>query len=118
MARTLSTTVRAHVLAAYVPPEHRTASIAFLQFRALDEVIEHQGIAAAAARLDRLVRIAQDACDRYEVCFLDSDVSADGGKMRLSAGAPRLAGDDEERMLLALREISRGRSAAAGPGGG
>ncbi|HUA70810.1 MAG TPA: tetratricopeptide repeat protein, partial [Solirubrobacteraceae bacterium] len=32
-------------------------------------------------------------------------ISADGGKLRLSAGAPRLAGDDEERMLLALRQI-------------
>ena len=29
----------------------------------------------------------------------------DGGKIRLSAGAPRVVGDDEERMLLALRHI-------------
>ena len=43
--------------------------------------------------------------DRYEVCFLDSDIAADGGKIRLSAGAPRVVGDDEERMLLALRQI-------------
>ena len=105
MARTLSTAVRAHVLAAHVPPEHRTASIAFLQFRALDDLIERHGMELAADRLDQLVRIAQEACDRYEVCFLDSDISADGGKIRLSAGAPRLAGDDEERMLLALRQI-------------
>ena len=105
MARTLSTAVRAHVLAAHVPPEHRTASIAFLQFRALDDLIERHGMELAADRLDQLVRIAQEACDRYEVCFLDSDISADGGKLRLSAGAPRLAGDDEERMLLALRQI-------------
>ena len=55
--------------------------------------------------LDELVRPVQDACDRYEVCFLDSDISADGGKIRLSAGAPRVVGDDEERMLLALRQI-------------
>jgi class 3 adenylate cyclase/tetratricopeptide (TPR) repeat protein len=104
MARTLSTMVRAHVLDAHAPPEHRTASIAFLQFRGLDDMIEQQGPAVTGERLDRLVRIVQDACDRYEVCFLDSDISSDGGKIRLSAGAPRVVGDDEERMLLALRE--------------
>jgi class 3 adenylate cyclase/tetratricopeptide (TPR) repeat protein len=104
MARTLSTMVRAHVLDAHAPPEHRTASIAFLQFRALDDMIESQGPTVTGERLDRLVRIVQDACDRYEVCFLDSDISSDGGKIRLSAGAPRVVGDDEERMLLALRE--------------
>jgi class 3 adenylate cyclase/tetratricopeptide (TPR) repeat protein len=105
MARTLSTAVRAHVLDAHAPAEHRTASIAFLQFSGLDELIEQQGIEAAGRRLDDLVRIIQDACDRYEVSFLDSDISSDGGKIRLSAGAPRMVGDDEERMLLALRQI-------------
>jgi class 3 adenylate cyclase/tetratricopeptide (TPR) repeat protein len=105
MARTLSTAVRAHVLHARAPAEHRTASVAFLQFLKLDEMIEREGIGVAAERLDRLVRIVQDACDRYEVFFLDSDVSSNGGKIRLSAGAPRVVGDDEERMLLALRQI-------------
>ena len=51
------------------------------------------------------VRIVQEASDRYEVCFLDSDISSNGGKIRLSAGAPRVVGDDEERMLLALRQV-------------
>ena len=60
---------------------------------------------AAAQRLEQLVRLAQDAAERYEVCFLDSDISSNGGKIRLSAGAPRVVGDDEERMLLALRRI-------------
>ncbi|HUA05760.1 MAG TPA: adenylate/guanylate cyclase domain-containing protein [Solirubrobacteraceae bacterium] len=105
MARTLSTTVRAHILNTHAPPEHRTAAIAFLQFRGLDEMIDEQGMTVTRERLDHLVRIVQEACDRYEICFLDSDVSSDGGKIRLSAGAPRAVGDDDERMLLALREI-------------
>ena len=37
--------------------------------------------------------------------MLGSDVDADGGKLILTAGAPRITGDDEERMLLALRKI-------------
>jgi class 3 adenylate cyclase len=40
------------------------------------------------------------------VCFLGSDIAADGGKLILTAGAPRALGDDEERMLLALRRIA------------
>ena len=86
-------------------PEHRTASIAFLQFTGLDRIVADGGAGATASRLDELVRLVQDACERYEVCFLDSDIAADGGKIRLSAGAPRVVGDDEERMLLALRQI-------------
>ena len=87
-------------------PEHRTASIAFLQFtRARPGSWPTDGAGAPRRALDELVRLVQDACERYEVCFLDSDIAADGGKIRLSAGAPRVVGDDEERMLLALRQI-------------
>src|SRR5262249_24740945 len=43
--------------------------------------------------------------ERYDVSFLDSDIASDGAKIRLSAGAPRAVGDDEERMLLALRHV-------------
>ena len=97
--------VREHLFGGHAAPEHRTASVAFLQFTCLDRVIAGDGPEPAAHRLDQLVRIVQNACERYEVCFLDSDISSDGGKIRLSAGAPRVVGDDEERMLLALRQI-------------
>ena len=105
IANCLPTIVRAHLLGGHTAPEHRTASIAFLQFRGLDELIAGEGAERAALALDELVRMVQDAAERYEVCFLDSDISANGGKIRLSAGAPRVVGDDEERMLLALRRI-------------
>ena len=97
--------VRAYLLGGHTAPEHRTAAIAFLQFRGLDQLIADRGAEAAARELDALVRIVQEAAERYDVCFLDSDISSDGGKIRLSAGAPRVAGDDEERMLLALRQV-------------
>jgi hypothetical protein len=101
----LSTTVRAHLLGGHAAPEHRTAAIAFLQFGELDQLIAQRGAEAAARRVDELVRLIQDAAERYDVCFLDSDISSNGGKIRLSAGAPRVVGEDEERMLLALRQI-------------
>jgi class 3 adenylate cyclase/tetratricopeptide (TPR) repeat protein len=89
-------------------PEHRAATVAFVHFDGTDELIEHDGPEAAAAALDELVRDVQGAVDEHGVCFLSSDVDADGGKLILTAGVPRALGDDEERMLLALRRIIEG----------
>ena len=61
--------------------------------------------------------VVETAVDEQEVTFLGSDVDADGGKLILTAGAPKVTGDDEERMLLALRRIveptCRSRSGSA-----
>ena len=105
IAGLLPAAVRSHLLSGPTAPEHRTATIAFLQFGGLDRVLERDGAESAARRLDELVRLVQEASERYEVSFLDSDIAFDGGKIRLSAGAPRFVGEDEERMLLALRHI-------------
>ena len=72
-------------------------------------MVAREGPAGAGNRLDEVVRLVQDAVERYDVCFLDSDIASDGLKIRLSAGAPRVVGDDEERMLLALRQIVAAR---------
>ncbi|MGZ4232984.1 MAG: adenylate/guanylate cyclase domain-containing protein [Solirubrobacteraceae bacterium] len=88
-----------------IAPQHRTAAVAFVRFGGLDELVARRGAAAAAQCLDELVRLVQEAADRYEVCFLDTDIDTDGGKIRLSAGVPWAIGEDEERLLLALRHI-------------
>jgi class 3 adenylate cyclase/tetratricopeptide (TPR) repeat protein len=105
VAACLSTAVRAHVAGSAPPPEHRNVTVAFLRFEGTDELIAREGPERAAARLDELMAIIQRAVDEQDVCFLESDVDADGGKVMLTAGAPRIIGDDEERMLLALRRI-------------
>ncbi len=105
VAACLSTGLRGYLLGSRDVPEHRTATVAFLQYGALDGLIAGLGPDGAARELDELVRIVQDAADRYGVCLLGSDIAADGGKLMLSAGAPRALGDDEERMLLALRQV-------------
>jgi class 3 adenylate cyclase/tetratricopeptide (TPR) repeat protein len=105
VAACLSTALRAHVLAGPVFPEHRTASVAFLQFGKFDELIEMHGPEVAARQLDELVRVVQEAADRYAVCILASDIATDGGKLLLYGGVPRAVGDDDERMLLALRHV-------------
>lgn len=59
--------------------EHRLVTVAFAQFRGLDE--------------------------RHGVTFLGTDAGAGAGKLFLVAGAPTASTDDEDRMLHALREI-------------
>lgn len=105
IASLLSKALRAHLLSEPAAPEHRTVTISFLQFGSFDQLTVTQGAGPAADALERLVRIAQDAAERFEVCFLGSDIASDGGKLLFSAGAPRAVGDDEERMLLAMRQI-------------
>ena len=105
VALCLSTAVRAHVSAAAVTPEHRIATVAFVQFGGLDEQIERDGPRVAAEAVDELVRAVQEGADLFQVCLLQSDIAADGAKFQLTAGAPRALGDDEERMLLAVRHV-------------
>ena len=106
----LSTELRAHVLAGPQPPEHRIVTVAFLRFEGTDGLVAERGAEGAADVLHELVTLVQDAADAEQVCFLGSDIDANGGKLILTAGAPRALGDEDERMLLALRRI-----AEAGP---
>ncbi len=85
--------------------EHRRVTVAFAQFRGLDDILRAAGPDAAAAQLGALVARAQDACERHGVTFLGTDADANAGKIFLVAGAPTASLDDEDRMLFALREI-------------
>lgn len=76
-------------------------------------MIGRNGPQAAAAGLDALVRTVQEAVELFQICFLGSDVAENGGKLILTAGAPRTLGDDEERMLLASRHIVESSPALA-----
>ncbi len=58
----LPAAIRAHLLGGSAVPEHRTATIAFLQFGGLDQVLAGDGPDQAARRLDELVRLVQEAC--------------------------------------------------------
>jgi class 3 adenylate cyclase/tetratricopeptide (TPR) repeat protein len=105
VALCLPTAVRAHVAAAPVTPEHRNATVGFVQFGGLDEMIARDGQHATAEAVDELVRVVSEGCDLFQVSLLGSDIGADGGKFQLASGAPRALGDNEERMLLAVRHV-------------
>ena len=97
--------LRDTLAARHVEPEHRRVTIAFLHFDGTDELVEVGGAAEAADQLDELVRNVQTAADRHDVTFLATDVDHDGGKIILTAGAPSTSGDDDNRMLLCVREV-------------
>ena len=105
VAHCLSPAVRAHVVAGGGTSEHRHVSIAFVHFDGIDGLVAKSGPEAAADALHRLLTVVDAAVEKQSVAFLASDLDADGGKLILTAGAPTITGDDEERMLLALREI-------------
>ena len=85
--------------------EHRRVSLAFIHFDGTDKLIEGEGPAETADRLEALVTNVQRAVDRHHVTFLATDIDRNGGKIILAAGAPSTIGDDENRILLAVREI-------------
>src|SRR5215471_17322593 len=85
--------------------EHRHAAIAFVRYSGIDEIIATEGPAAAAEAIEVLARTIEQAADDHEVTFLESDVDRGGGRIILVAGAPQTFGDNEERMLRAVRAI-------------
>lgn len=105
LAQLVPSALRETLEQAGVEPEHRSVTIAFLHYGEFDAFLERQGLEATAAELDALVHNVQRAVDERHVAFLATDIAGDGGKIILTAGAPSVTGNDEEQMLLALREI-------------
>ncbi len=105
LAHCLPLAVRGYVLAGAGASEHRPVTVAFLRYEGIDALIAEQGIDAATNALHRLVQVVEAATEAQDVALLASDLDANGGKLILTAGAPKVTGDDEERMLLAVRRI-------------
>lgn len=108
LERCLPAYVRENVLAGAALPEHRPVTVAFIRIEATDAAIAREGDASAVNALDSIMTSVAAACDGHKVTLLASDVDHDGGKLILAAGAPLASGNDEERMLLALRAIADG----------
>ena len=105
VAQGVPVTLREHLLSGAAEPEHRTATVAFVHFDGVDDLIEQRGVDVTAAGLHELVTCVQRAAEENGVTFLGTDIDHDGGKIILVAGAPNALGDDEGRMLLTLRSV-------------
>lgn len=97
--------IREHLRAGVLQPEHRRVTVTFIHFDGTDALVAEAGVAEVARRLDGLVRHVQAAVDAQRLTFLGTDIDRDGGKIILVGGAPDATGDDEHRMLLAVRDV-------------
>lgn len=85
--------------------EHRQVAIGFVEVSAVDDLLTRQGPGAVAAALNDLITLVQDECARHRVTLWDTDISVDGFKIMLIAGAPRSSGHDEDGLVRAARAI-------------
>lgn len=97
--------LRGQLEAGITESEHRLATIGFLKFQGVDDMLESQGAEKVAEALDALVSVTQQAADTEGVTFLASDIDANGGKIILAAGVPTSQHDDEGRILRAARRV-------------
>ncbi len=104
-AQFLPAAIREIAVAAQGEGEHRIVTVAFVKFHRTDELLARDGPDALCTQLEGLVTTVQQAAAEYGVTFLASDIDRDGGKIILTAGAPTATGNDDERMLRAVRHI-------------
>ena len=85
--------------------EHRTVTVGFVFFGGVDTLLESEGQDAVQHRLQALASATEEATSRHGVFWLASDVYAGGGKIILTAGAPRSTGQDEDAAVRTAREL-------------
>ncbi len=117
----LSRDLREHVLGRGLESEHRHAAVGFLTFTGVDRLLLERGAAATQIALEHVITTLQAAAVANEVTYIAADIGRDGGKVLLSAGAPRRVGRDDDRMIATLRsaldaagEIPLGAGATSG----
>jgi class 3 adenylate cyclase/tetratricopeptide (TPR) repeat protein len=97
--------IREHLSASPAEGEHRHVTVAFLHFDGTDATLATDGPIELARQLDEMMHNVQATALEHDVCVLATDIDRDGGKVILTAGAPRSNENDEERMLRAVRQI-------------
>ena len=104
----IPTTLRDRLAVTSGEAEHRLATVAFVKFGGIDELLAASGPEDVLGRLDRIGESVGVAGERYGITWLESDMDVDGGKLYLTAGAPTTTGDDDEGMLRALHDVVGG----------
>jgi class 3 adenylate cyclase/tetratricopeptide (TPR) repeat protein len=105
IGRALCPIMREYILGGGQESEHRAATIAFIKFSGVDRLLAEQGVPAVQEALEHAIGGIQAAAAQHAIAFLASDLGSDGGKVMLSAGAPRRVGHDEDRMIATVRQV-------------
>lgn len=101
--------------------EHRRATVAFVGFGGVDDVLRTAGPERVFRSVQGLTVGVMAAAEEYGVLLTATDVGQDGGKFMLTAGAPDAVGDEEARMLRLARrvvELDRGLGVRVGVNAG
>jgi class 3 adenylate cyclase/tetratricopeptide (TPR) repeat protein len=103
--RHLPAALRAQLLGGDAPKEHRHVAVAFLRVRHLDRLTP----ARRADVLRETSLAVGEACDALDVCWVETDVAADGATIVIAAGVPQQHDDDELRVVAAARRVVEGQ---------
>ncbi|HEX2153262.1 MAG TPA: adenylate/guanylate cyclase domain-containing protein [Acidimicrobiia bacterium] len=107
LSQFIPTALRTALAEEAIEPEHRPTAIAFIHYEGFDRLLAEEGGEATGSVLQELLGAIQEASDERGVTFLATDVAGDGGKVILTAGVPDTTGNDNERLLLVVRDILR-----------
>jgi class 3 adenylate cyclase/tetratricopeptide (TPR) repeat protein len=105
IAQTIPPSIRAHLRAGSSEPDHRPVAVAFVQFGGTDALLAGARFRHAADAVHAIFVAVQRACLEHGTTFFESDIAIDGGKVMLTAGAPRSVGRDAERLLRTVRAV-------------
>jgi class 3 adenylate cyclase len=97
--------IRERLITSLDDSEHRQVGVAFVEVTGVDDILANHGPGAVAGALHEVMTIVQEECDRHRITLWDTDISADGYKTMLIAGAPRRTGHDEDGLVRAARAI-------------
>ncbi|MDT4909410.1 MAG: hypothetical protein QOI69_2651 [Pseudonocardiales bacterium] len=97
--------VRDHLRGGHVEHEHRWITVGFIEFSGADELLAEYGAQTLVDAVAYVVDAVQEAADANDVTVLASDLAENGGKIIITSGAPRSAGDDETRVISTLRRV-------------
>jgi class 3 adenylate cyclase/tetratricopeptide (TPR) repeat protein len=97
--------VREHLRGGQVDAEHRWITVGFIEFSGADQLLLDQGTQALLNAVRIVIDAVQQAAHANDVTLLATDLAENGGKIIITAGAPRTAGDDETRVLSTLCRV-------------
>ena len=97
--------LREHLRSGHVEDEHRAIAVGFIEFSGADELLAEHGDQALTDAVTYVVNAVQEAADANDVTLLATDLAENGGKIILTSGAPRSAGDNETRVLSTVRRV-------------
>ena len=102
----IPTALRRHLTKRKADAEHRLATVAFVEFVGVDDILSEIGPDGAARAIETLIADVTAVADEEQITFLGTDVDRGAGKIILVSGVPVTLVDESGRVLRAVRRIA------------